>query len=318
MVTPAVPRTLDLAEDRPLADHLGVSGHVEIVQSGIPIRARDLLPLCCGLRRRSAERGRGRRLVHRPADADLLRRSSGFSERHGTLALWPASIPSAWGYRRELSVARAWVTRLGAVSLAGGILGGLLLVGTSDTAFLRLLPWLLLVAAVTFSFGSTLQRMFARQHPAREAAKHPAGEAAKHPAGEAAKHPAGEAAKHPTALDTQHLLVLFLQLLISVYGGYFGGGMGIMTLATLAIAGMTDMHEMNAVKSVLAVLINGVALAEFIALGAVAWAPGSIMVAGGIAGGYVGAATARRVDQRHVRALVMVLAWGMTLYFFLQ
>jgi hypothetical protein len=103
-----------------------------------------------------------------------------------------------------------------------------------------------------------------------------------------------------------------------VYGGYFGGGMGIMTLATLAIAGMTDMHEMNAVKSVLAVLINGVALAEFIALGAVAWAPGSIMVAGGIAGGYVGAATARRVDQRHVRALVMVIAWGMTIYFFLQ
>ena len=219
-----------------------------------------------------------------------------------TLALWPASISSAWAYRRELSVARAWVTRLGAVSLAGGILGGLLLVGTSDAAFLRLLPWLLLVAAVTFSFGSTLQRMFARQHPA----------------GEAAKHPAGEAAKHPTALDTQHLLVLFLQFLISVYGGYFGGGMGIMTLATLAIAGMTDMHEMNAVKSVLAVLINGVALAEFIALGAIAWAPGIIMVAGGIAGGYVGAATARRVDQRYVRALVMVIAWGMTIYFFLQ
>ena len=94
--------------------------------------------------------------------------------------------------------------------------------------------------------------------------------------------------------------------------------MGIMMLATLAIAGMTDMHQMNAVKSVLAVLINGVALAEFIALGAIAWAPGIIMVAGGIAGGYVGAATARRVDQRYVRALVMVIAWGMTIYFFLR
>jgi uncharacterized protein len=235
-----------------------------------------------------------------------------------TLALWPASISSAWAYRRELSTARAWVTRLGAVSLAGGILGGLLLVRTSDTAFLRLLPWLLLVAAVTFSFGSTLQRMFARQDPSREAAKHPAGEATRHSTASATQHPAGEAAKHSTAIDPQHLTVLFLQLLISVYGGYFGGGMGIMMLATLAIAGMTDMHQMNAVKSVLAVLINGVALAEFIALGAIAWAPGIIMVAGGIAGGYVGAATARRVDQRHVRALVMVIAWGMTIYFFLQ
>jgi len=218
-----------------------------------------------------------------------------------TLALWPASISSAWAYRRELTAARAWVTRLGAVSLAGGILGGLLLVRTSDAAFLRLLPWLLLVAAVTFSFGSTLQRLFAQ-----------------HPAGEVAKHPAGEAAKHSTAIDPQHLAVLFLQLLISVYGGYFGGGMGIMMLATLAIAGMTDLHQMNAVKSVLAVLINGVALAEFVALGAIAWAPGIIMVAGGIAGGYIGAATARRVDQRYVRALVMVIAWGMTIYFFLQ
>ena len=218
-----------------------------------------------------------------------------------TLALWPASISSAWAYRRELTAARPWVTRLGAVSLAGGILGGLLLVRTSDAAFLRLLPWLLLVAAVTFSFGSTLRRMFARQHPTGEAAKHPAGDA-----------------KQPSALDAQRLTVLLLQLLISVYGGYFGGGMGIMMLATLAIAGMTDMHQMNAVKSVLAVLINGVALAEFIALGAIAWAPGIVMVAGGIAGGYVGAATARRVDQRYVRALVLVIAWGMTIYFFLQ
>lgn len=226
-----------------------------------------------------------------------------------TLALWPASISSAWAYRRELATARAWVTRLGAVSLAGGILGGLLLVRTSDAAFLRLLPWLLLVAAVAFSFGSPLQRMFTRQHPTREAAKHPTASAG--------EHPTASASKHPTAIDA-HLAVLFVQLLISVYGGYFGGGMGIMMLATLAIAGMTDIHQMNAVKSVLAVLINGVALAEFIALGAIAWAPGIIMVAGGIAGGYAGAATARRVEPRYVRALVMVIAWGMTIYFFLQ
>jgi uncharacterized membrane protein YfcA len=81
---------------------------------------------------------------------------------------------------------------------------------------------------------------------------------------------------------------------------------------------MTDLHQMNGVKSVLAVIINGVALAEFIALGAIAWAPGAVMVAGGIAGGYAGAATARRVDQRYVRSLVMVIAWGLALYFFLR
>jgi uncharacterized protein len=199
-----------------------------------------------------------------------------------TLALWPASMSSAWAYRRELAAARSWVPTLGVVSLAGGILGGLLLVRTSDEAFLRLLPWLLLIAAATFSFGGTIQRMLA-----------------------------GSA-------SAGHAAVMLFQFLIAVYGGYFGGGMGIMMLAALTIAGMKDLHEMNAVKSVLAVAINGVALAEFVALGAIAWAPGLIMMAGGIAGGYAGAATARRVDPRLVRILVTVIAWGMTLVFFLR
>jgi uncharacterized membrane protein YfcA len=202
-----------------------------------------------------------------------------------TLAMWPASISSAWAYRREVSATRGWIVSLGGASLAGGIIGGLLLMRTSDAAFVRLLPWLLLVAAATFSFGGAIQRRLSRQPPT-----------------------AGSA----------HLAVLFVQFVISVYGGYFGGGMGIMMLATLTFAGMSHIHQMNAVKSVLAVLINGVALAEFIALGAIAWAPGAIMVAGGIAGGYVGAASARRVDPRLVRSLVMIVAWGMTVYFFVR
>ena len=209
-----------------------------------------------------------------------------------TLALWPASISSAWAYRRELATARSWMRSLGLVSLAGGVLGGLLLIRTSDAAFLRLLPWLLFVAAATFSLGSTLRRVF--------------------------QHPTGEAAEHSTGEAAQHAAVLLFQFLIAIYGGYFGGGMGIMTLAALTIAGMTDIHEMNAVKSVLAVAINGVALAEFVALGAIAWAPGLIMMAGGIAGGYAGAATARRVDPQAVRVLVTVVAWSMTVYFFLR
>lgn len=203
-----------------------------------------------------------------------------------TLALWPASISSAWAYRRELATARSWVTSLGSVSLAGGILGGLLLVRTSDDAFLRLLPWLLLIAAATFSFGGMLQRLLPGRRERAGAARRAA--------------------------------VMLFQFLVAVYGGYFGGGMGIMMLAGLTIAGMKDIHEMNAVKSVLAVVINGVALAEFVALGAIAWTPGLIMMAGGIAGGYAGAATARRVDPRFVRVLVTVIAWGMTLVFFLR
>jgi uncharacterized membrane protein YfcA len=197
-----------------------------------------------------------------------------------TLALWPASLSSVWAYRREVAASRQWLASFAAVSLIGGMAGGLLLLQTSDDYFLRLLPWLLLLAAVTFTFAGRIERAF-----------------------------------RGLSLHSGWLAVI-LQFAIAVYGGYFGGGMGIMMLAVLALAGMTNIHEMNGVKSMLAVVINGVALAEFIALGAIAWAPGLLMMAGGIAGGYAGAATARRVDQRLVRALIVVVAWAMTLYFF--
>lgn len=216
-----------------------------------------------------------------------------------TLALWPASASSAWAYRRELSAAKGWVAALGGASLIGGVAGGLLLMRTTDARFLSLLPWLLLAAAVTFSFGDRLQRAINRSRRGADAEPPPSR-------------------RDPPVSRPRSVWPFLAQLAIAIYGGYFGGGMGIMMLATLTIAGMSDIHQMNAVKSVLAVVINGVALAEFIALGAIAWAPGLVMVAGGIAGGYAGAATARRVDQRYVRGLVAVIAWGMTLYFFVR
>ena len=205
-----------------------------------------------------------------------------------TFAMWPASVSSVFAYRRELSAARAWLVRLGLVSLIGGLLGGWLLVRTSDARFLRLLPWLMLAAAVTFTFGG---RLAATPPPAQ-----------------------GGRRAHP------HLpwWVLAVQLAISIYGGYFGGGMGIMTLAAFAVAGMTDIHEMNALKVTLAVAINGVALAEFIANGAVAWRPGLVMVAGGVVGGYAAASYARRINPVTIRALVTVVAWVMTIYFFVR
>jgi uncharacterized membrane protein YfcA len=206
-----------------------------------------------------------------------------------TLALWPASLSSALAYRREVSAARAQVVALGGVSLAGGLLGGLLLLRTSDAGFMRLLPWLMLLAAATFTFAGRFSP------PALTL---------------------GANELRRGKLHQHAIWALALQFAIAIYGGYFGGGMGIMTLAALSLTGMTGIHEMNGVKSVLAVVIHGVALAEFIALGAIAWSPGLVMVAGGIAGGYAGAATARRIDQWYVRVLVIAIAWTMTIYFF--
>jgi uncharacterized membrane protein YfcA len=94
--------------------------------------------------------------------------------------------------------------------------------------------------------------------------------------------------------------------------------MGIMMLAVFAVTGMTEMHAMNGLKAILAVAINGVALVAFVFQGAVAWTPGLVMVAGGIVGGYAGAAVARRLDERFVRVFAIVVAWVMTIYFFLR
>ena len=170
------------------------------------------------------------------------------------LALWPGSLSSAVAYRREIITTARWLLVLGSVSIVGGLLGALLLLRTSDQSFLRLLPWLMLISASTFTFGDSIHRVTGR---------------------------------------VNLVAVVLLQLGISVYGGYFGAGMGLMMLATMSIAGMTDIHEMNGLKSLLAVVINGVALVEFILHGAIAWRPGVIMIIGATAGGYLGASVAR-------------------------
>ena len=135
-----------------------------------------------------------------------------------TLALWPASLSSTVAYRRELRSSRQWLVVLGVTSVLGGLAGALLLVRTSDDAFLRLLPWLMLVAAATFTFGNRLR-------PAPKA-------------GAARSHPFERGAAWRPAL----LGVVLAQLLIATYGGYFGGGMGIMMLATMALAGSNSRH----------------------------------------------------------------------------
>lgn len=212
-----------------------------------------------------------------------------------TFAMWPASVSSAVAYRREIARAASWTVRLGTISLVGGLLGGLLLVKTSDQGFLSLLPWLMLIAAVMFTFGGRITA-WASARRARVAAV-------------AAGTPAAQPVRVP-------LWTLPLQLIIATYGGYFGGGMGIMMLAAMSIAGMRDIHEMNGLKTVLAIAINGVALAAFVATNTISWAPGVVMVLGGVLGGYTGASLARRFAGSQVRAVVIVVAWAMTFYFF--
>jgi uncharacterized membrane protein YfcA len=200
-----------------------------------------------------------------------------------TMAMLPGSVASAVAYRRELQGRAGWLVPLGIVSLVGGLLGGILLVRTSDTSFMRLLPWLMLLAAVTFTFGNQVRRTLSLDH-----------------------------------LHGNIWLVCAVQFVIAIYGGYFGGGMGIMMLASFALVGMLDIHEMNGLKTLLGVLVNVLALGEFIIKGIVVWGPGLIMVAGAVIGGYFGAVLARRIDPTWVRRFVVAIGWAMTVYFFIK
>lgn len=222
-----------------------------------------------------------------------------------TFALWPGSISSAWAYRREIArTGRTWLVLLGSVSLAGGLTGGFLLMQTSDAGFMRLLPWLMLVAAATFTFAGRVSNLLRRRRSGRE------------PALPRVMAPSGAPA--PTASEPFPLWALPLQLTIAVYGGYFGGGIGLLMLAAFLLSGMSDLHAMNGLKSLLAALMNGAALVAFIVSGTVVWDAALVMVSAAIAGGYGGASLARRLDRRHVRLFVVGVGWVLTAAFALR
>jgi uncharacterized membrane protein YfcA len=200
------------------------------------------------------------------------------------VALWPGSLASAWGYRREVAAERRTAVALSLVSAVGGVAGALLLVWTPADVFLRLLPFLLLAATLFFTFGPRIRAALGARSD-EESGRAPA---------------------------------LVLQAIIAVYGGYFGGGMGLMMLAAFALMGMADIHRMNGLKSLLGALINGLAVATFIVARVVDWAIVLPMVAGAIAGGYLGATVARRVPAVHVRRFVIAVGWAMTVVFFVR
>ena len=207
-----------------------------------------------------------------------------------TVALWPGSLASTGAYRRELvQQKRGVLYLLVGTSLIGGILGALLLVNTSQSTFLLLLPYLLLMATLLFTLSPYIT----------------------------ARLRVGSIEKASLSWPTI-IGVSVAQLIIAIYGGYFGGGIGILMLATLAMMGMQNIHMMNAVKTLLTVCINGVAIILFILKGIVDWPLAILMIVGAVIGGYGGAYFARKIDQKWVRLFVTVVGISMTIYFFVR
>ncbi len=218
-----------------------------------------------------------------------------------TIALWPGSVASAVAYRREWNKERAQLPMLLAISLAGAAVGAGVLLLTPEQRFAQLVPWLLLIATLIFTFGSTVIRHPRLARGSRASVKHPGS--SKIPAF------AGMTGKKGGVI---------LQFFIAFYGGYFGAGIGILMLAMLQLMGLENIHRMNALKTVLGSAINAVAVVIFLFSGMVVWGIGLVMLAGAVAGGWYGASLAQRFSPARVRLLVIVIAWGMTGWFFWQ
>jgi uncharacterized protein len=194
-----------------------------------------------------------------------------------TVALVPGSIAGAWGYRHELAAVRHWIELLVWPSLTGGLVGSLLVTRLPPSLFAALVPWLILSATLLFTLQPAIARWTGIGQPHAE----------------------------PRALA--RVGVVAFQFLVSVYGGYFGAGIGILMLSALALMGMSDIHRMNAAKTLLAAVINGVSVSVFVVEAKVEWRYALPMAAAAILGGYVGARMSRRMPRGVVRWAVIAI-----------
>jgi uncharacterized protein len=202
-----------------------------------------------------------------------------------TVALVPGSVGGAWGYRRQLRAASRWLAVLAPPSLAGGLVGSLLVTRLPPRYFDALVPWLILTATLLFMAQPLALRLTG---------------------GRAHGSPPGRTVAAVTVF----------QFFVAVYGGYFGAGIGILMLSALGLMGLADVHEMNALKNFLAVLINGVSVVVFAWEGKVEYRYAAAMAVSAVAGGYLGASVARRVRPAVVRWIAVGIGFVLSAYFF--
>lgn len=204
-----------------------------------------------------------------------------------TVALLPGSFSSLWGFRRELKGEARLLFIVSLPSLLGGILGAALLLKIGEPRFDFLVPWLILGATALFVAQEPLTRLFGRLLPS----------------GAAAQQETPSARQRPAVL----LAVGLFQLVVAIYGGFFGSGMGILMLATFGLAGVASLHRRNGLKHAAALCINGPAALIFIRHGYVQLGPALLMMLAALGGGYGGARLALRVGIPAVRQAIICI-----------
>ena len=205
-----------------------------------------------------------------------------------TVAVWPGQLTSIAAYRDDIRKNLRLVIPMGAAGLLGGTAGAIVLLNTPQTTFMHLVPWLLFLAASIFAASGPVSRWLTRRQGRAAEVQHP-----------------------------PRLVPVFLSTMaVCFYIGYFGAGAGFLIITLLSLFGFQDLHEINAIKVSTTTLANGIAFLIFVIGGQVVWRYSlPAMVVCGL-GGYWSASFARRVPQRLLRGLVIVLGFSMAGWYF--
>lgn len=208
----------------------------------------------------------------------------------GTAALLPGYLASAWRFRRDLELpAQLSAAQLALLAVAGGGLGAMILLISSEQAFSRLIPWLILFATIAFLVGPWLVQRRAANTEHRST---------------------------PHRLQT--VKTAFVLFGVCVYGGYFNGGLGIILLATLGLLGQTNLHGMNGLKNSVSALLTAIAVMVYTVGGTLSVEYLVVLGLAAMSGGYVGAAFAYRIPQHILRAFIISIGGVMAVIFFVK
>lgn len=199
------------------------------------------------------------------------------------VAVFPGYLGAAAGFRKEiLAFDKKILRHYLFLSIAGGLIGSLLLLVTSNAVFSAIVPWLLLFATLVFAFGKRCTEWLSTAHKPLHKAETP------------------------------------ILLAVSIYGGYFNGGLGIILLAAFITFGMQDLHLMNGLKNGMSLVLSTVSVITFAVAGIVQWPQAVVMMAATTIGGYLGALLAKAMPARLLRLSIVSIGFIMTIIFFLR
>jgi len=184
----------------------------------------------------------------------------------GTAAVWPSQLPAIWVLRHELLDNIRGLVRQMLPALLGAFCGAMALIWSSEKAFLAVIPVLLIIAVIAILLGNRLTEIMKRLFP-------------------------GDRLQSVTGI---------LLFVTGIYGGYFGAGYGFILLAVLSLAGM-GMRKANATKNLFAFSMNTVAVIPLAFSGLIDWVAAGTVLAGALAGGYMGARLTQLVPDKYLR-----------------